>query len=136
MECTGTFTLQFGRQAFSDDQLCRGVVLDMSDYFHDVIGVVHHLAEVDDVAAFHRGKVVPAVFLAADLERRMPVLPVWGMVKRVSLVIAHRTDANPFKKTDDVDSLDFPEIHCHVQFLNSVNLFCSYLYSRDRKSVV
>lgn len=54
-------------------------IYDMPDYFHDVIGVVHHLAEVDDVAAFHSGKVVPAVFLAADLERRMPVLPICGM---------------------------------------------------------
>ena len=57
------------------------------------------------------------------------IFPVWGMVKRVGLVIAHRTDAYPFKITDNVDSLDFPEIHCHVQFLKSVSLSLSYLYS-------
>ena len=35
---------------FPDDKLRRGVVLDMPNNFHDVIGVIHHLAEVDIVA--------------------------------------------------------------------------------------
>lgn len=109
-------------EAFSDDKLGHGVVLDMSDHFHDVVGIVHHLSKVDDVATLHCGKVVPAVFLATDLERRMSVFTIWSVEKCVGLVIAHRTYAYLFKKTDNVDSFDFSEIYCHVQFLKSVSL--------------
>lgn len=100
-ECASSFILQFRRNTFPDDKLRRGVVLDMPDYLHDVVGIIHHLAKVYDVTALHCGEVVPAVLLTADLERRMSVLPVRSMVKRVCLVIAYRAYAYLFKITDE-----------------------------------
>ena len=48
---------------------------------------------------------------------------------KVLYIDTEQSRVHCFKITDNVDSLDFPEIHCHVQFLKSVSLSLSYLYS-------